>query len=254
MSSPAPKTALITGAARGIGYGIAECLAAKGIQIVIADLREELAREAAAKLAQQHGVRTLAVACDITVRDQVAAALARAEQEYGGLDILVNNAGICPFVHIMEMSEEMFRKTIDVDLIGAFHCTQLAARQMIRLGRRGRIVNITSLAVNVTGAGQVDYAAAKAGLHMLTKGFAIALGPHGITVNAVAPGMILTDMTRHYWEQPGPAEMIKKRVPAGRIGQPTDIGKTVAFLVSDEAEYVNGISIIVDGGHQAVCN
>ena len=106
---------------------------------------------------------------------------------------------------------------------------------------------------NVTGAAQGDYAASKAGLHMLMKSFAIALGPHGITCNAVAPGMILTDMTRHYWAKSGPAKFIKQRVPVGRIGMPEDVGKAVALLVSDDAAYINGIGLIVDGGHQAVC-
>ena len=248
------RTALITGAAQGIGYGIAECLAEIGIQIVIADAKGEKACEAAAKLAEQYKVRTLGLPCDITVRSQVAETLTTIEREFGKLDIVVNNAGICPFVHIMEMSEEVFRKTIDVDLVGHFHVTQLAAAQMIRLGVKGRFVFITSLAVNVTGAAQVDYAAAKAGLHMLMKGFAIALGPHGITCNAVAPGMIMTPMTEHYWSKPEPAAMIKKRVPSGRIGYPRDIGKAVRYFVSEDADYVNGIGMIVDGGHQAVCN
>jgi NAD(P)-dependent dehydrogenase (short-subunit alcohol dehydrogenase family) len=125
---------------------------------------------------------------------------------------------------------------------------------MIARGGGGRMIFITSLAENVTGPGQVDYAASKAGARMTAVGFATALGRHGITCNAIAPGMILTDMTRHHWEKPGPAEQIKHRVPMGRIGTPTDIGHVAVFLASPGAEYVSGITIRVDGGHQAVCN
>jgi NAD(P)-dependent dehydrogenase (short-subunit alcohol dehydrogenase family) len=147
----------------------------------------------------------------------------------------------------------VFQRTIDVNLTGAFHCTQIAGKAMIEQGGGGRIVFITSLAVNVTASAQADYAASKAGLHMLMKSFAIALGRHGITCNAVAPGMILTDMTRFHWEQPEPAAFIRTRVPVGRIGTPEDVGNAVALLCADEAAYINGVGIIVDGGHQAVC-
>ena len=167
--------------------------------------------------------------------------------------MLVNNAGICPFVDVMEMSEAMFQKTIDVNLTGAFHCTQLVAKEMIARQIKGRIIFITSLAVNVSSAMQGDYAASKAGLHMLMKSFAIALGPKGITCNAVAPGMILTEMTKWHWEKPENAAFAKQRIPAGLMGTPEDIGHAVALLCSDEADYINGVGLIVDGGHQAVC-
>jgi L-rhamnose 1-dehydrogenase len=247
------RTAIITGAARGIGLGIATCLARKGASIVIADLNAEAARQSAAALSRDTGVETLGVACDVTQRPQVEEMVVETHRRFGSIDILVNNAGICPFIEVMEMSEVVFKRTIDVNLTGAFHCTQLAGRVMIEQGRGGRVVFITSLSVNVTASTQADYAASKAGLHMLMKSFAIALGRHGITCNAVAPGMILTDMTRRHWEQPEPAAFIKTRVPAGRIGTPQDIGNAVALLCSDEAGYINGVGLIVDGGHQAVC-
>ncbi len=247
------KVALITGAARGIGFGIATCLARQGTRIVIADQDGASAKNAAARLAKAADVPTLGLACDITVRTQVAALVRQTMKRFGQIDILVNNAGICPFVDIMEMSEAVFKKTIDVNLHGAFHCTQLVAQEMIKRGRGGRIIFITSLAVNVSSAAQGDYAASKAGLHMLMKSFAIALGPKGITCNAVAPGMILTDMTRFHWEKPEPAAFVKQRVPVGRIGTPEDIGNAVTLLCSDAAAYINGVGLIVDGGHQAVC-
>ncbi|MBI4026241.1 MAG: glucose 1-dehydrogenase [Verrucomicrobia bacterium] len=247
------RVAIITGAARGIGFGIAACLARGGMNIVIADMNGKTAEESAAQLAREQKIEALGLACDITQRTQVADMTRTTIARFGQVDALVNNAGICPFVDIMQMSEEMFKKTLDVNLTGAFHCTQIVAQEMIRRGKGGRIIFITSLAVNVTGAAQGDYAASKAGLHMLMKTFAIALGPHGITCNAVAPGMILTDMTRFHWEKPEPAAFIKQRVPVGRIGTPEDIGNAVAMLCSDNAAYINGIGLIVDGGHQAVC-
>jgi NAD(P)-dependent dehydrogenase (short-subunit alcohol dehydrogenase family) len=124
---------------------------------------------------------------------------------------------------------------------------------MIERGEGGRIVFITSLSENVTGPSQVDYGASKAGMRMLMRGFATALGRHAITCNAVAPGMILTDMTRHHWEKPEQQEFIRRRVPVGRIGTPEDIGSAVAFLASPEAAYISGVTLTVDGGHQAVC-
>ncbi len=247
------QVVIVTGGARGIGYGICKCFAQKGAIVVVADLNLEAAQKAADSLEDHGAAEALGLACDIAQRDQVQKMVDDTLAAFGRVDVLVNNAGICPFVDIMEMSPEMFQKTIDVDLTGAFHCTQIVARQMIERGEGGRIIFITSLAEHVTGPAQVDYAAAKSGLRGLMFGFATALGKHGITCNAVAPGMILTPMTEHYWLQPGPAEMIKGRVPVGRIGTPEDIGHAVVFLASPEAEYINGISLRVDGGHQAMC-
>ena len=248
------RVVLITGAARGIGYGIAECFAGRGDRLAIADLDTEAAEAAAARLKSEAGAAdALGLACDVADRASVATMVDQAVAAFGRIDVLVNNAGICPFVDVMEMSPETWQKTLDVNLNGAFHCTQLVAARMIAQGDGGRVVFITSLAENVTGPAQVDYGASKAGMRMTMVGFATALGKHGITCNAVAPGMILTDLTRFHWEQPGPAEQIKARVPVGRIGTPTDIGHAVTFLASPEAAYISGITLRVDGGHQACC-
>jgi len=249
-----PRIAIITGAARGIGYGIAECFAAKHDKLVIADLDLAPAEAAAAKLKAAAGAAdALGVSCDVADRASVKAMIATVVERFGRIDVLVNNAGICPFVEVMEMTPEMWRKTIDINLNGAFHCTQLAAEKMIAQGDGGRVIFITSLAENVTGPAQVDYGASKGGMRMCMVGFATALGKHGITCNAVAPGMILTDMTRFHWDKPENQEFIKTRVPARRIGNPTDIGNAVVFLASKEAEYISGITLRVDGGHQACC-
>ncbi|MBN2307601.1 MAG: SDR family oxidoreductase [Candidatus Hydrogenedentes bacterium] len=247
------QVVVVTGGARGIGYGIAECFAEKGASLVLADVNGERAQESAERLGALGAAGAIGLECDVSNRAQVAAMVEEACREFGRIDVLVNNAGICPFVDVMDLDPEVFAKTIDVNLMGAYHCTHLVAQKMIAQGEGGRIVFITSLAENVTGPAQVDYGASKGGMRMLMVGFATRLGRHGITCNAIAPGMILTDMTRSHWEQPGPAEEIKHRVPMGRIGVPRDIGHAAVFLASNEAEYVNGITLRVDGGHQAVC-
>ena len=247
------QVVIITGGSRGIGFGIGTCFARKGASLVVADVDRAAAEAAALKLNAAGAVDSIGLRCDVTERAEVEAMVAAVMATFGRIDVLVNNAGICPFVDIMEMAPEMWQKTIDVNLTGAFHCTQIVGRAMIERGRGGRIIFITSLAENVTGPAQVDYGASKGGLRMTMVGFATSLGKYGITCNAVAPGMILTPMTEHYWLQPGPAEMIKTRVPVGRIGTPEDIGNAVVFLASPEAEYINGISLRVDGGHQACC-
>jgi len=247
------RVVIVTGGARGIGFGIAECFAEQGASLAIADVDEAGAREAAGRLTGLGAADSIGLACDVANRAQVDEMVAETIKHMGRIDVLINNAGICPFVNVMEMTPETYLRTIDVNLNGPFHCTQAVAPHMIERGEGGRIVFITSLAENVTGPMQVDYGASKGGLRMLMVGFATALGPHGITCNAIAPGMILTDLTRHHWEQPGPAEEIKRRVPVGRIGTPEDIGRAAVFLASPEAEYVNGVTLRVDGGHQAVC-
>jgi NAD(P)-dependent dehydrogenase (short-subunit alcohol dehydrogenase family) len=243
------RVVVITGAARGIGYGIAECFAARKDRIVIADLDLAAAEAAAAKL----DTEAIGLACNVADRSSVQAMIEAVTARFGRIDVLVNNAGICPFVEVMKMSPEVWQRTLDVNLTGAFHCTQLAAEKMIAQGDGGRVVFITSLAENVTGPAQVDYGASKAGMRMTMVGFATALGKHGITCNAIAPGMILTDMTRFHWEKPENAAFLKGRVPVGRIGTPTDIGNAAVFLASPEAAYISGVTLRVDGGHQACC-
>lgn len=247
------RVVIVTGGARGIGMGIGACFAGKGARIVVADLDGAAAARSADELKTRGAPDAIGVECDVSLRADVEAMVNRAMEVFGRIDVLVNNAGICPFIDVMDMTEETWRRTIDINLTGAFHCTQLVARRLIAQGEGGRIVFITSLAENVTGPAQVDYGASKAGMRMAMVGFATALGPHGITCNAVAPGMILTPMTAFHWEQPEHAAFLKTRVPVGRIGTPEDVGNACVFLASPEASYVNGVTLRVDGGHQAVC-
>lgn len=248
-----PRTVIVTGGSRGIGFGIATCFAKLGERLVIADVDLAAAEKAAAELDQLGAKGSFGLRCDVSQGADAEKLVADTVDRCGRIDVLVNNAGICPFQEVMEMSAQTWHRTMDINCTGAFLCTQAVARHMIHRGGGGRIVFITSLAENVTGPAQVDYGASKAGMRMTMVGFATALGKHGITSNAVAPGMILTDMTRHHWEKPEPAAFIKTRVPVGRIGTPEDIGHAVVFLASDGAAYISGVTLRVDGGHQAVC-
>ena len=247
------QTVIITGGSQGIGYGIATCFARMGANLVIADLNGEQAVKAADQLKAAGASDAMGIACDVASRAQVEAMVAAVVERFGGIDVLVNNAGICPFIDVMEMTPQVWQKTLDINLTGAFHCTQAAAKHMIQRGLGGRVIFITSLAENVTGPQQVDYGASKAGMRMTMVGFATALGKHGITCNAIAPGMILTPMTAFHWEKPDNAAFLKQRVPVGRIGTPQDIGNVAVFLASPQASYVSGITVRVDGGHQACC-
>jgi len=244
------QVVVVTGGGRGIGYGIASCFAEKGASLVLADIDLDTAQKAAAELNGKGAANAIAVACDVTDRDQVARMADRAVETFGRIDVLVNNAGICPFVDFLDMTSEVWQHTLDVNLTGAFHCTQIVARKMIERGKGGYIVFVTSLAENVSNANQVDYGASKAGLRMLMVGSSIALAKFGITCNAVAPGMIMTPMVAHHWSKPENQAFARERIPAGRIGTPEDVGRVVTFLASPAAAYVTGVSIRVDGGHQ----
>ncbi len=247
------QVVIITGGSRGIGFGIGKCFAARGASLVIADLDEAAAARAAEELNGLGAVNSVGLACDVANRGQVAGMVEKTVARFGRIDVLVNNAGICPFVEFMELTPEVWQRTLDVNLTGAFHCTQVVAQKMIERGKGGRIIFITSLAENVSASTQVDYGASKGGLRMLMVGSSIPLARHGITCNAIAPGMILTPMTAHYWLKPENQAFAKERIPVGRMGTPEDIGKVAVFLASPEAEYVTGITIRVDGGHQAPC-
>jgi len=248
-----PQVVIVTGGGKGIGFGICRTFAWKKAKVVIADVNEALARESAAQLVTRDAATdAIGVACDVTDRASVSAMVKTVLAKFGRVDVLVNNAGICPFQHIMEMDDATFRKTIDVDLIAPFICTQEVARHMIERGGGGSIIHITSLAEEETSPTQVDYAAAKSGLRMLMAGFATALGPHGINSNAVAPGHVKTDLTRFYWDTEAAQKRIPHMIPTGRLAQPEDIGHACVYLASPEASYVNGITLRVDGGNSVL--
>lgn len=237
------KVAVVTGAGRGLGKGIALKLAREGARIVVSDVLEENAQAVAAEI-EKAGGKAIAVKADIANKLDVEAMFATAVNRLGPVDILVNNAGINRDGVLHKMSDESWDKVISVNLTGTFYCLRLAAQQMRERGY-GRIVNVASMSW-LGNFGQANYAASKAGVVGLTKTAARELAKKGITVNAVCPGFIDTEMTRgvpeNIWE------IMVGKIWSGKVGSPEDVGNVVAFLASDEASYVTGEVINVSGG------
>lgn len=239
------KTAVVTGASRGIGKAIALKLAEQGVNVVVNYVRNEQEGLNLVKEIADLGVRALAIKADVSVFSEAAHLINLAKEEFGSLDILVNNAGITRDGLIMRMSEEDFSRVVQVNLNGVFNCSRHAVPMMVKQ-RSGRIINITSIAGILGNAGQVNYAASKAGIIGLTKSLAKEVGSRGITVNAVAPGFIETDMTVELSDKL--KETIKENIALKRFGKPENIADTVLFLASDTGEYITGQVICVDGG------
>jgi len=246
------KVAVVTGGAMGIGYGIAYRLAEAGASVVIADFKKAAAEESATKLTAK-GWKAVAVAADVSDAPQVARMMEMAVGQYGGVDILVNNAGIYPNIPLMQMQEKDFEHILSVNLKSVFLCTKAAAEQMIKQGRGGKIINITSIdAVRPSMVGLATYDATKHGLWGFTKNSALELAWHKITVNAIAPGGVNTPGTGAGAPLSKEMEEIMKpflaKIPMQRMGEPDDIGKVALFLASDLASYMTGSQIVVDGG------
>ena len=244
------KTAIVTGAARGIGAGIAIRLASDGMAVAVLDLDEADCARTVKEIENASG-RALAVGCDVSQADQVSAAVERVAAELGEPAVLVNNAGITRDAMLFKMTDEDWDMVLDVNLRGAFLMTRAAQKYMT--GQKwGRIVNISSSS-GLGNRGQANYSASKAGLEGFTKTLAKEMGKFGITANAVAPHFIATDMTagmagKLKMSFEDLVETYKKQIPVGRVGQPADVAHTVSYLVSDGAGFVSGQVIYVAGG------
>ncbi len=246
------KAALVTGAARGIGFACAEALAREGARVVVADVDEGAGERSAARL-RETGLEATFVACDVARRSEVYAAVARTVEAYGGLDVLVANAGIVHGADFLEIEESDFDRVIAVNLKGVFLAGQAAARQMVKQARGGAIVNMSSVNAVLAIPNQVPYVVAKGGVNQLTKVMALALAPHGIRVNAIGPGTILTELARGAVLGDREAERrILSRTPMGRMGEPAEVGRVAVFLASDDASYLTGQTIYPDGGRLAL--
>ena len=239
------KVAVVTGASRGIGKAIAVKLASKGATVVINYNGSRERAEEVKNEVESAGGKAVIIQCNVADFDACKEFIETVIKEQGRIDILVNNAGITKDGLLMKMSEEDFDAVLDTNLKGAFHTIQAVSRQMLKQ-RSGRIVNISSV-VGVSGnAGQANYAASKAGIIGLTKAVAKELGSRGITVNAVAPGFIDTDMTQSLPEKV--VEATLAQIPLGKFGEPEQVANAVAFLASEDAGYITGQVLHVDGG------
>ena len=242
------RSAVVTGSSRGIGRAVAEELAGAGLNVCLNCSGERglpALEEAARDIEAAFGVRAIAVRANVADAAEAKGLIDAAQEAFGRVDVLVNNAGITRDGLIVRMKEEDFDAVVDVNLKGAFNCSKAAAARMMRQ-RYGRIVSLSSVVGVYGNAGQTNYAASKAGVIGLTKSLAAELAPRNITANAVAPGFIATDMTDALSDKQ--REAISGRIGAGRLGSPRDVAALVRFLAGEEAGYITGQVICVDGG------
>jgi len=243
------KVAIITGAKQGMGRTHALTLARAGAKVVLADISQEGCQLVADEIKKEKG-EALAVKCDVGQKAEVDNLIQQALKTFGKIDILVNNAGICPFKPFLDMTEDEFKKVIDINLKGYFLCAQACAREMAKQ-KSGTIVNIASIAMGQVGVGfqgLTHYCASKGGIVAMAEAMSLELAPLGIRVNTISPGAIDTPMVASVKQDMKNLESMLAGVPLKRMGKPEEISNAVLFLASDESSYMTGSVVVIDGG------
>jgi NAD(P)-dependent dehydrogenase (short-subunit alcohol dehydrogenase family) len=246
----AGKVAVVTGAARGIGRATAERLLAEGAKVVVSDIDEAQLQRTAVEIGTPETV--LAKRADVAIQREVIDLVRATVDRFGGIDIMVNNAGIAPVVDFLDVTEELLSRVLDVNLKGAFYGTQAAGRRMIEQGKGGVIINMSSINSGLANPSVAPYAISKGGMNQVTSTAAVAFAAHGIRVVGVGPGTIMTDMVAGAFMQSAGNRVILSRTPLGRYGQAKEIASVVAFLASDDASYMTGETVYVDGGRRVL--
>ena len=250
MAEHQNRVAIVTGGAQGIGYAICERLLRDGARVVIADINDDLASEAVEALGEYGPIRY--VHCNVAERLDVHNLVASTLDAYGDIDILVNNAGVVHGASFLEITEEDFDRVMDINLKGSFLVSQAVAKHMVERAeagsKPGSIVNMSSINSVVAIENQIPYSVSKGGVNQLTKVASLALAKHGIRVNAVGPGSIMTPMLEAVNHDPEARARMLSRTPALRLGDPKEIASVVSFLASDDASYITGQTIYADGG------
>jgi L-rhamnose 1-dehydrogenase len=242
------KVAIVTGAGRGIGRAIAIRYGREGARVVVNYSASAASAGEVVAAIEAAGGEAMAYRADVSVKAEVDAMVGATLDAYGRIDILVNNAGICPFSDFLDISEDLWDRVQDVNLKGTFLCSQAVAKVMVERGIPGRIIAVSSISAQGGGGQQAHYCPTKAGQDLLMKSMAIQLGPHGVTCNCLAPGAIVTDINREDLANPAKREYMLSRIPLRRLGAPEDLAGPAVFLASDDAAYVTGAFLLVDGG------
>ena len=240
------RTAIITGAARGIGLSCAECFKSEGADVVISDVLDDIGKAEAKRLGATY------LHCDVSSSSDVKATVAAVVKQFGGVDILMNNAGITISGDFLETSEADYDRVLDINLKGSFLMLQACAREMVKQVAAGKppgaIINMSSVNDTLAIPTIVSYCIAKGGVSQLTRATSISLAPHGIRVNAIGPGSIMTGMLQSVVNDKAAMARVMSRTPMGRVGEPSEIAAIAVFLASDESSYVTGQTIYADGG------